>query len=75
MNKARRKLIAETVSKLQAAHSVLENVRDAESDAMDNIPENLQESDRYSSMEDAVDVIDEAIDGLDEIISSLTSIS
>lgn len=44
---------------------MIEQVRDQESDAMDNIPENLQGSERYEKMENAVDKLDSALEDIE----------
>lgn len=74
MNNTRRKKIQTAVSQIQSANAVLSAVLDEEQDAMDNMPENLQESDRYSAMEEAVDALEEAIDALDTAADSLSGI-
>ena len=75
LNKARKRVISDAVIRLREVRGVIETVRDDELNAMENVPENLQESERYSSMEDAVDIMDDAIDNLDDIISALDNIA
>ena len=74
MNKVRRQKIGDAVLHIQSAERILSSVMDDEQDAMDNMPENLQESERYSTMEDAVDCLDDVISTLDETIESLNEI-
>ena len=74
MNKSRRTKISNAVSKLMEAGEIIDSVLDEEQDAMDNIPENFQESERYSEMEDAVDILSEAADQINEAIESLSGI-
>jgi hypothetical protein len=52
---------------------VLEEVRDEEQDAYDNMPEGLQYSERGDMMQEAIDSLDEAVDAVDEVISNLES--
>jgi hypothetical protein len=73
MNKHRRKLIEEArdligiaFSKLEEARSMLNDVKDAEQDAFDNLPESLQETDRGAAMENAVDMLDTATSAIDD---------
>ncbi len=48
--------------------SDVEMIRDDEMDYMDNMPENLQSSDRYYAAEEAVDNLDEAIDYMSDAV-------
>jgi hypothetical protein len=70
MNKDRRKRIDEAIKKLEDAQTILEECRDEEQDYLDNIPENLQGSERYETAEAAVDALDSACENLEEVISS-----
>lgn len=73
MNKIRRKQINEIIDALEIAMSSIESVRDDEQEYLDNIPENLQGSDRYSIAEDAVDNLDNAYDSIQEVIDYLSA--
>ena len=46
--------------------SSLNDIKDEEQDAYDNMPESLQSSDKGSRMTDAIDTIDEAISSIEE---------
>ena len=48
-------------------------MHDDEETAMDNLPESLQESDKYYTMEEACDAMSDAMDAIDEAIDSLES--
>ena len=61
MNKRRRTRLREANSLLGQALAIVEDVRDEEQDSLDNCPENLQNSERYSAMEDAVSELEDAI--------------
>ena len=76
MNKMRRDLLVAARPLLGRAASIIEQVAEQESDCMDNIPENLQSSERYEKMEKAVENLEAALehivnaqDCLDEAIS------
>lgn len=76
MNKMRRDLLVAARPLLDRAASIIEQVAEQESDCMDNIPENLQSSERYEKMEKAVENLEAALehivnaqDCLDEAIS------
>lgn len=71
MNKARRASISKIIAAIEAAKSDLEEIRNDEQDAMDNMPESFWESDRYMQMEEAVDNLEQALDDLDGAIDSM----
>lgn len=85
MNKFRRKAVNEVMKKIEELQSEMDEVlegievlRDEEQEYLDNIPENLQGSERYELAEAAVDALtsaydtfEEAKDQLDDVISSL----
>lgn len=73
MNKARRAELNRIINAIQDLKSDLEIVHDEEEEAMDNMPESLQDSDRYCAMEEAVDSMDNALDELDDVIEYLES--
>ena len=78
MNKKKRDRLAAAVELLRRAETIVSAVADEESDDMDNLPENLQSSQRFEAMEDAVDNLNEAIDSLsaaqENIASAIDSI-
>lgn len=73
MNKARRKALDEVISKIEEAKELLENLQAEEEEYRDNMPENLQDSERYEAADAAVDNMSSAVDALDEAISSIES--
>ena len=73
MNKARRKALDEVISKIEEAKELLENLQAEEEEYRDNMPENLQGSERYEAADAAVDNVSSAVDALDEAISSIES--
>ena len=73
MNKARRKALDEVISKIEDAKELLENLQAEEEEYRDNMPENLQGSERYEAADAAVDNMSSAVDALDEAISSIES--
>lgn len=74
MNKERRGQIQKAINLMTDAKDILEDVKSEEEDALSNIPENLQTSDRYYESEAAVDALGEAVDGLDSAITQLEEI-
>lgn len=73
MNKARRKALDEVISKIEEAKELLENLQAEEEEYRDNMPENLQGSERYEAADAAVDNMSSAVDALDEAISNIES--
>lgn len=73
MNKVRRKALDEVISKIEEAKELLENLQAEEEEYRDNMPENLQGSERYEAADAAVDNMSSAMDALDEAISSIES--
>ena len=74
MNNERRKEIAEAVALLvkakaqnEDAAAILENCKDEEEEAFENLPEGLQSSNRGETMEQNIEYIQAAIDELDNI--------
>ena len=75
MNRNRRKQLAEVNSMLSRAVSIVESVCEDEQDCLDNMPENLQFSDRYSDMEDAISNMEDAIESINSAIESVDKAS
>lgn len=76
MNKARRKELLKVIRELNMVkdkddlYSIineLDSIKDDEQDYYDNIPENLQYSQRAEDSEQAIDNMEEALDLLNEI--------
>lgn len=74
MNKVRRANIKETVDLIERVKSVLERILDEEQDYYDNIPENLQSSQRAEDSEDAISNLEDAISNLEEAIGNLEEV-
>ena len=74
MNKARRKTLAEAMDLMYRAKDILEGVRDEEEEAFNNIPENLEGSERYETAEQTLDTINEAYDSLEEMLENLEEV-
>lgn len=75
MNRTRRKEIATIAHNISEAESALRSLADEEQEALDNMPENLQGSDRYSAAEEAVDILNEVSDELESLASRLEEIT
>ena len=71
MNKIRRKALAEIITKLEELENLrseiaerLEAVMDEEQEALDNMPESLQESERGQQMQEYIDTMSSVLDDL-----------
>lgn len=71
MNNSRRRRLRLAIEKLrkdkpeiETARNILEDILSEEEDARDNIPESLQDSDRYQVCEESCDLLEQAIDVL-----------
>ena len=71
MNKTRRKQIDDVIAGLQELQETVETIMNDEEEYRDNIPENLQGSERYEAAESACDYLQEAYDGIDTVVSTL----
>lgn len=74
MNKVRRANIKETVDLIERVKSMLESILDEEQEYYDNIPENLQTSQRAEDSEDAISNLEDAISNLEEAIGNLEEV-
>ena len=71
MNNRRRNKLENILGLLESAKDCLEAVLNEEENCRDNIPENLQGSERYELVEAACDNLTEAVDGLDTAIEAI----
>ncbi len=71
MNKERRERLRETNVLLERALDLVERIKNEESDCLYNYPENLQNSDAYYNMEDAVDYLTDAGCEIQEAIKNI----
>lgn len=81
MNNPRRKQIDKIKTSLEEIQSLLiectadlGSIRDDEEESMNNLPENLQESERYQKMEEAYENLDYAHSELENLEETLTEI-
>ena len=71
MNQRKRKKLREAIRTLASVRNVVETVRNEEQVSLDQIPENLKDSERSAAMEDAIDALDEAIENIDSASESI----
>lgn len=66
MDVKRRSSLRDALKMLAGVIRIVEAVSDKEQDCLDNVPENLQGTERFERMEDAVDSLNEALEKLDD---------
>lgn len=71
MNKNRRKEIREIINELEELKEKIEMVLAEEQDYYDNMPENLQGSERGEIAESAIFELEESLDNIDNAIENL----
>lgn len=71
LNDKRRNLIRGVKAALEDIESRIDIIRDDEEESLDNIPENLQCSDRYERIEAAVDALNDALELVDQLQDKL----
>lgn len=64
MNNARRKALSEAVE-------IITFARDEEQEAFENLPENLQYSERGERMEESIASLDEALDAIEAAVEGI----
>lgn len=75
MNKARRQQLSKWLADIEEIKSELENICSDEQDYFDNMPENLQGSQRGMDAEEAIDQMNEAVSSIEEAISIIEEIA
>lgn len=74
MNNKRRAEIRKIHMILETILSDIERVKDEEELAYDNMPENLQYSDRGEASQEAIDCLEEVYNNMEEIIDLLEEV-
>lgn len=73
MNKVRRKNLQSIADQLEYLKTQIEDICSDEEEYRDNIPENMQGSERYEKADTACDNLSDAVDNLEEVIYSIES--
>lgn len=71
MNRYRRSILKTIVESLSKISEELRDVLDEETDAYENMPDNLKDGERGSSSSDAIDYLEDASSSLDDIIYTI----
>ena len=75
MNKQRRKELNDIIERLDGIIADIEALRDEEQDYFDNMPENLQGSEKGEMAENAISEMDNAISSIEDAIGSIETAS
>lgn len=73
MNNKRRDLLRQALHNLEVAETQINTALDEEQDCLSNLPENLEGSDRYESMENVVDNLEDALSSLEDVKENVES--
>ena len=74
MNNTRRKEIEKVIALIGEARSLLEELKEEEEEYRDNMPENLQGSERYEKADEACYNMEEVIDNLEDAENTLEEV-
>lgn len=74
LNKRRRFALQSAINQLSIAIDSASDVMEEERMMLDNVPDNLREAERFSSMEDGIDDMRDAIDDMKSARSTLSCI-
>lgn len=74
MNKKKRKMINELIDVLKNVSNKLSYLLDEEVMCMTNMPENLQDTEQYMMIEEAVDKLEGAVYRTEDVIESLKEV-
>lgn len=71
MNNSRRFRIDKSKSYLELALDMIRDILFEEQDSYNNLPENLQDSERGNAMEDCIQNLEDSIDSIEEALEYL----
>ena len=71
MNRIRRKALNDIKDQIEMLRCTLEQLAEEEEEYRDNMPENLQGSERYEKADEACDSLNSALDSLDEAVEHI----
>ena len=71
MNNTRRKTLCQIIEQLEELQAQVEDVKDEEQEALDNLPESIQESDQGTRMANNVDCLESALSYFEDLLEAL----
>lgn len=75
VNRKKRDQLGQAKEFLGKAKGLVEDVRNQEQESLDNLPDNLQDTERAGLMEDAIDSLESAMDDIDSAVKNLCDAS
>lgn len=80
MNKQRRKAVLEIIGKINNLYadvddikSLIANIKSEQDEAVSNVPDNLQNTERFEAMQNALECLEEAENEIDYALEHLSS--
>ena len=73
MNKMNRKQLSDLISRIETIHEELDEIKDGEEEKIDNMPENLLDSEKGEALSEIIDFLDSATERLNECVESIQS--
>lgn len=74
MNRERRKRLTEAFCKIESIKEIIEEVKSAERESLENLPDNFRYGERGEEMEGYIEMLDEAYGYLDDAGSVIDQI-
>lgn len=74
MNKDRRARLTKAKGLLEEAVSMIEAIKDEEEEYKDNMPENLQGSEKYANAENAVEILDATLEQINVAVENIEEV-
>lgn len=71
MNVKRREQLRKAINLMNSARDIVGTITDEETDSADNMPENLQTSDKYEKMLFTIEYLEDATTHLDDAIENI----
>ena len=71
LNRKRREILKTANSHLAEAKRLVERAQEQEADALDGIPENMTNTDKYEKMENAADLLEDAASDIEEAMEKI----
>lgn len=75
MNNARRKELKKAFALLCSAYDIINEVREEEQEAFDNLPESFQYGERGEKMEETIYTLEEMVDAIEEAYTNIEEIT
>jgi hypothetical protein len=71
MNAERRKAIAQISSDLENLRSRIDEIKEEEEEAYENLPDGLRDSEKGEAMQEAIFALEEASSSIDSVVNDL----